>query len=169
MTTTDARIQRSVQACRTCHRASSRPRYHQPAIGSASASGFAPDRCWAVCITNMCWCPRWRDRVIAEHRQIAEFGQKRPLRMARAPESASSLQLGRESTTFRTSKMDRAGQRRTGSRRPGWSKTWSASTKTGSKTSYRTDFGRCVPVADIGRCVRLDTLHRAARAACRRQ
>jgi len=35
-------------------------------FGSASASACASDRCWVVCITNICGRPR--DRVIAEHR-----------------------------------------------------------------------------------------------------
>jgi hypothetical protein len=39
-----------------------------PAIGSAGASGCAPDRCRVACITSMSWRPRRRDRVIAEHR-----------------------------------------------------------------------------------------------------
>ena len=63
-----ARTCRSVQACPTLQRRSCRLRHHQPAIGSASASGCAPDRCWAACITNICWRPRRRDRIIAEHR-----------------------------------------------------------------------------------------------------
>ena len=29
------------------------PRHHRPAVGSASASGCAPDRCWVVRITNI--------------------------------------------------------------------------------------------------------------------
>jgi transposase InsO family protein len=35
---------------------------------SASALRCASDRCWAACITNICWRPRRCDRVIAEHR-----------------------------------------------------------------------------------------------------
>jgi len=34
-----------------------------PSIGSASASGCAPDRWGVACITDICWCPRRRDRV----------------------------------------------------------------------------------------------------------
>jgi len=34
------------------------PRHHQPAVESASPSGFASDRCRVACVTNICGRPR---------------------------------------------------------------------------------------------------------------
>jgi len=64
---------RSVQACQTLHRRSCRLRHNQPAIELASASACAADRCWAACITSICWRQRRRSRVIAEHRGSAPW------------------------------------------------------------------------------------------------
>ena len=51
-----------------------------PAVGDAPAidpegmggslQPWTPARCWVACITNICWRPRCRDRVIAEHRTL---------------------------------------------------------------------------------------------------
>ena len=58
---------RSVEACRALLRGSCHLRHRQSASGSASAPACASDHCWAACITNIGWCPRWRDRAIMEH------------------------------------------------------------------------------------------------------
>jgi hypothetical protein len=52
------RVERTITAgtCKTARR-----------VRVASHCEFATHRFWAACITNICWRPGWRDRVIAEH------------------------------------------------------------------------------------------------------